>query len=911
MEAFLDRVAREILAESPQLHRSGIILPSRRAQRAIRQAFQNQLKNPALSPAIWPVETVMQELAQREPARPMDQLMVLFAAHEEVFQSRSQPLEEFLRWAPTVLRDFGEMDRHGVNASEVYTEMREIEALSLWGLDEPTELMTRRLDLWKQLPALYTRYHERLEAKGWSTPGGVFQKASPAPDGPSESALHAWMQKSEIDRLYFVGFNALTPSEKALLISAHRHVGARAFWDADAHYVLAEAHEAGWAMRENLKGLPDGLTEDLRHPPAWYATSQTTFTVLRANRSVGVTKAMGTVLEELTRSNPTLHRTAVVLADEALLIPTLQALPTQLEEANVTMGMPLTSTAAFAGLDAFFQLHEARELSGGTYPYRLLQASCIHPVCQALYEGAHALPKAAEELRRGKRAHWTVDQACELLGEGAHLWQAYTDARPFLADLSVALRCYVDDLRSAWEAEPARLCLNALESLRTWMPDQALSFGSLRRLFKQFAQESPVNFYGEPFQGLQVLGLLETRNLDFDTLILAPVNEGILPKGRNDASFLPFDVRRAYGMPLPQEREAIMAYHFYRLCQRAKRVFFLVNGESDGMGKGEPSRFLAQMAIELQRYPGIRWEDRSVQLALDSSRLTQPWKIEKTPQVLQRLLFQLGDRGLSPSTLSTYLNDPAEFYVRFVLGIREEEAVEERMAANIRGKVLHDVHEMLFKHFQKEQVWALDRVYDAVEAGIQKHFPGPRKTGPFVIERNVLHKMALDWATAEGNRIVNDEDRDSPWHIHLVEEKLETFLVINDEHVKVQGRADRIEAWNNGWAVVDLKSGGFQKSELSVSTLEDLRKPSKGKALQLFTYAWLLSKYQAGGPFRAGIHAMRKPQDAVAWLSFQRSEWIERETLDAFEHDVLGPIIAEMLDTSIPFRAADFEEEEG
>ena len=356
MEAFLDRVAREIIAESPQLHRSGIILPSRRAQRALRQAFQKQLREPALSPAIWPVESVMQELAQREPARPMDQLMVLFAAHEEVFQSRSQPLEEFLRWAPTVLRDFGEMDRHGVNASEVYTEMREIEALSLWGLDEPTELMTRRLDLWKQLPGLYTRYHEMLEAKGWSTPGGVFQKASPAPDGPAESALVAWMQKSEVDRLYFVGFNALTPSEKALLISAHRHVGARAFWDADAHYMKAEAHEAGWALRQHVQDLPDGLTVDLREPPAWYATSETTFTVLRANRAVGVTKALGSVLQELSQSNPTLHRTAVVLADEVLLIPTLQALPTDLEEANVTMGMPLPSTAAFAGLDAFFQL---------------------------------------------------------------------------------------------------------------------------------------------------------------------------------------------------------------------------------------------------------------------------------------------------------------------------------------------------------------------------------------------------------------------------------------------------------------------------------------------------------------------------------------------------------------------------
>ncbi|NDH89788.1 MAG: hypothetical protein EBZ22_02690, partial [Flavobacteriia bacterium] len=209
----------------------------------------------------------------------------------------------------------------------------------------------------------------------------------------------------------------------------------------------------------------------------------------------------------------------------------------------------------------------------------------------------------------------------------------------------------------------------------------------------------------------------ETRNLDFDTLILAPVNEGVLPKGRNDASFLPFDVRRAYGMPLPQEREAIMAYHFYRLCQRAKRVFFLVNGESDGMGKGEPSRFLAQMAIELQRYPGIRWEDRSVQSEVDSSRLAQPWKMEKSPEVLAQLVHQLGERGLSPSALNTYLKDPAEFYVRFVLGIREEEAVEERMAANIRGNVLHDVHEMLFKQLKADQHWALDRVYDAVEAG--------------------------------------------------------------------------------------------------------------------------------------------------------------------------------------------------
>jgi len=906
MEGFLDRVAREIHTKSPQLHRVGILLPSRRAERALRHAFQKSAAQPILSPAIWPIEAIMERLAERQPARPMDQLIVLFAAHEDVFQSRSQPLEEFLRWAPTVLRDFGEMDRHGVDAGAVYHELREIEALAQWGLEEPTELMQRRLELWRQLPALYTRYHECLEAKGWNTPGGIFQTASPSPDGPKESALRAWMQRNEIDHLYFVGFNALTPAERALMISAHRNLGAQAFWDVDAHYLLNPQHEAGATLRGHLETLPEGLTMDLREPPAWYATSKTSYTVLRANRAVGLAKTLGQVLRQCIQENPSLEQTAVVLADENLLIPALQALPEGLEDANVTMGLPLTSTAAFAGLDAFFQLHEAREIGQGSYPYRLLQATCIHPVCQAMYTGKHTLHAAAEKLRRGKRAHWGVDSALALLGPGATLWQAYADARPFLSDLQKALEHYVDTLRSAWEAEPARLCLNALISLRNWMPDQVLSFGSLRRLFRQFAQESPVNFYGEPFDGLQILGLLETRNLDFKTLILAPMNEGVLPKGRNDASFLPHDVRRAYGMPLPQDREAIMAYHVYRLVQRAEKVIFLVNGESDGMGKGEASRFLTQMEVELQRYPGIQWDDRGVQLSMDPSRLDRPWKIEKGIEVLDQLHFQLHDRGLSPSTLSTYLRDPAAFYLRFVLGIREEENIEERMAAHVRGKVLHDVHEDIFKHFQATESWDTGRIYDAVEKGIAEYFPGKMATGPFVIEREVLHKMALDWANAEGVRIEGGTDRTGPWHIHMVEETIESFLQILGQSVKIQGRADRIEAWKDGWAIIDLKSGGFLDNELKVKFLEDLRKPAKEKALQLFTYAWLLSKTQAKGPFRAGIAAMRKPQEPVAWLEFDNQAWLSADVLHQFETDVLIPLISEMMDPSLPFASADF-----
>ena len=906
MEAFLDRVAREIAAQSPRLHRAGIILPSRRAERALRHAFQKNLTQAALSPAIWPIESVMHDLAQRDAARPMDQLLILFAAHEEIFQSRSQGLEEFLRWAPTVLRDFGEMDRHGVDATAAYSEMREIEALAHWGLDEPTELMQRRLELWRQMPDLYHRYHELLEAKGWSTPGGVFQRASPSPDGPSEPALLAWMQRSEVDQIYFVGFNALTPSERALMVAAHLHVGAQAFWDADAHYLLNPQHEAGASLRGHLERLPDGLTSDLREPPAWFATSQAEFTVLRANRAIGVAKTIGEVLEQLRQENPSLQGTGLVLADEGVLIPALQALPLGLEEANVTMGMPLMSTAAFAGLDAFFQLHEARELSQGTYPYRLLQATCIHPVCQAMYSGPANLLHVAEKLRRSKRAHWRSSAMRDMLGDGGQLWGDYQAPKAFLKDLAQALEAYIQPLRSAWEAEPARLCLNALHSLQTWLPDHILSFGSLRRLFKQFAQESPVNFYGEPFDGLQMLGLLETRNLDFDTLILAPMNEGVLPKGRNEASFLPHDVRRAYGMPLPQDREAIMAYHLYRLVQRARRVFFIINGESDGMGKGEASRFIAQMEVEFPRYPGIQWTDRGIQIPMDPTRLHQAWKIDKSPAVLSQVKSQLHTRGLSPSSMGSFLRDSAEFYVRFVLGIYEEEAVEERMAANIRGSVLHYVHEDLFKHYQKTGQWDPLRVPDALEAGIEMYHPGRLTSGPFIIERHVLQKMAEDWAHAEGRRIQSGSDRDSPWHVHLVEETIETRLSVQDCDVRIKGKADRIEAWEKGWAIVDLKSGSFQDYELRVKDLTELLEPKKSKALQLFTYAWLLSKQVANGPYRAGIAAMRKPLEPVAWLSYQGEAWISQSTLEEFEQHVIRPLIEAILDPSKPFSVPDF-----
>ena len=304
------------------------------------------------------------------------------------------------------------------------------------------------------------------------------------------------------------------------------------------------------------------------------------------------------------------RQTAVVLGDESLLVPVLQALPEGIEEANVTMGLPLYLTLPYAGVEVFLQLHEAREQNRGSYPRRLLEATLIHPFAAMMVANPSALVRAQFELRRARRAHWSAAQVEALLGADATLWRPAHDPRQLVQELAKRTAHWLSVPRPAWEGEPARAVLQILERLQGMLPDEVLGVGSLLRLYRSLATESPVAFFGEPFNGLQIMGLLETRALDFKRLIVAPLNEGVLPQGRSTASFLPFDLRKAYGLPLPQDRESVAAYHLYRLMQRAETVVMVVNSEPDGLGKGEASRWVRQAQLELARYPGVRVTDR-------------------------------------------------------------------------------------------------------------------------------------------------------------------------------------------------------------------------------------------------------------------------------------------------------------
>ena len=908
MKAFLTRVSIALLEQYSEIHRVGIIVPSKRAERVLRQAILEEISSPVLSPAIFTIEEIMAELSGLDMVNNMDQLIILYDSYERLNEGFSDSLDEFLKWAPTVLRDFDEIHRFGVDNKNIFREMQEIESLSQWGLDKPTDLMTRRLNLWKQLPNLFSLYHENLNEKKLGSAGQIFNQASPSKTGPTKAHFDNWMLQKEIDHMAFVGFNALTPPEVSLFKSAYEYYGANAFWDIDAHYVNNLSSEAGQNLRKNIKNLPAKMVSEILNPPANFLTSQISFSIIRANGNIAIAKAIGDILSHKDVLATNFNKCALVLVDEELLIPTLQALPPEIQEANVTMGMALNSTVAYSSIDLLFQLQEAKEISG-KYPLKLLEATFANPICCAMRNANDGLNMESQinNLRDSKRSYWSVSDTIDLIGENSDLWEEYPNYIYFIKNLRKRLFDYSQKIKSAWEIEPAKLCIHALDRLINWTERKNLKFRTVRQLFRHFSKESPVNFYGEPFEGLQIMGLLETRNLDFDTVIVAPCNEGLLPGRRSSTSFLSNDLRKTFGIPLLREQEAIIAYHTYRLVQRAKKVIFLVNSGSDGLNSSEASRFLQQMEIELSRYSGIKWRDFDLELKLDEKTIKSERSICKHPLIIERTLKRLKEKGISPSAGSTYIKNPYKFYLQYVLGIREEETHSDRLPANIRGNILHDLHQDLYIYYKSNNNWDLSKIDKYINSSISIHFPIQSDSGPFHLERKVIEKIGYDWSREEGKRIKENNNEDSEWEVHLVEEYLESPLTLNNGNtVKIRGKADRVEKWKNYWVIIDLKTGAFQSDQINFKEWNDLldSKKKKEKAFQLMIYAWLLSKQEKISPamkFKAGISSMRHPSKPVTYIQWQKRDSLTFQELEDFEKLVLIPLLEEILNPEVPF----------
>ncbi len=928
---FLKNLAETILSKYPDSgNRLCVVMPNRRAGLFLKNYLAPTNDKPIWAPDIYSIEDFVEKVSGYAAPDPLEQLSALYKAHCTIKGKEALPFDDFIGWSKGLVRDFEDTDQYLANPDTLYGYLSESRALDLWNPNgRPlTEFQQNYLAFYRSLKDYYRHYREILLSKGLSYHGQTCRLLAENPE--------KHLDCPEWDHIIFAGFNAITPAQVQIfhhLISTGK---AEMLWDADAYYIENPSQEAGHFLRKLLADKKLGEAQELSD---YFADSPRDIRIAGVPRNVGQTMLAGTLLQEMImESGPEiLSRTAVVLADESLLIPLLNAIPPEAKQFNVTMGFPLTQAPIYTLFDGILEMHiNASQDQDGNYTFyhKHLLEVLQHSHMQHLASYA-AIREVLRHIRNMKRAFigsihldglkqgnafmeivLPLMQKTETAAALIHLLQNFAEK----LKTALSAKASTNNLQVSPEAEMLFNIAVILNRLETLSAEAGLmeSPQTLRNLFREAAQTMPVAFYGEPLKGIQVMGMLETRTLDFENIIMLSVNEDKLPSGKSFNSFIPIDIRGNFGLPTHHEQQSVYAYHFYRLLQRAKNIWLLYDSEADGLGGGEKSRFISQIMQELPSYSPLN-TIAEVSPLMDSS-LAPPnaLVVEKDETVMARLR-EMAEKGLSPTTVNQYLNCPMRFYFSSVLRLGETDEVEETIDFRTLGTAVHEVMQRFYEHyigsFPPEIAYnqAIANIETSIADAMNKHYPG----GDTTQGRNLLIvKVAETWLKRylkmEADTNYRPEAGD---HIIAVEKTLGHNLHIsfNGEtlEIKLKGTADRIDRVNGITRVIDYKTGNVNASELKKSpddVFNNEKETLPEKAFQLYFYL-LMSIHTPNiaanaEDLSAGIITFRKLNEGYLSLNIQKMT--TSEAIDEFESH-LKDLLEEMYDASIPFERTEHE----
>lgn len=926
-QPFLKTLAEHIKEKFPDSgNRLCVVMPNRRAGLFLKQYLAPSDNKPIWAPDIYSIEDFVSHLCGLAIPDPLTQMSALYTAHCKINGTHAQAFDDFIGWSKGLIRDFEETDQYLIDPAVLFNHLSETRALSLWNLGERplTDFEQNYLQFYRSL----TRYHELyrgiLTEKNLAYHGLACRLIAENPE--------KYLKDTGWQHIIFAGFNAITPAQLKILGYFIGSGKGEMRWDADDYYISNKNQEAGLFLRRHMKdkslGDPGEVSEHFRN-------SERNIHIAGIPRQVGQTLLAGSIIAELikTQEPEFLSKTALVLADESLLIPLLNAIPPEAGQFNVTMGFPLQHAPLFTLFDGIIEMHihasAGKDASNQTYYHKNLLQVLQHSHLQYLAP-ANAVRQVAGYIRNLKKAFVgyndlnSIPQQNDFLEIAGFIMQKAGNAIDMihlLQELILRLKTaftgggQVKEEKISPETEilyNLAVILNRLESI-AMEAGLIESLHTLRNLFREAAQAMPVAFYGEPLKGIQVMGMLETRALDFENIIMLSVNEDKLPSGKSFNSFIPFDIRREFGLPTHQDQQAVYAYHFYRLLQRSRNIWLLYNSEAEDLGGGEKSRFISQIMHELPAYCHLN-HISEIHTQSDT-RLNRPVElsIEKNEIVFTRLLG-LANKGFSPTTLNQYLICPLRFYFSTVLRLGETEEVEETIDFRTLGTVVHEVLQNFYSPFEGSFPLAPDfekmlrKAPEAIASTLLRHYPG----GDIQRGRNLLIvKVAETWIRRfiemEAGSNFNPENGD---FLLFTEKLMESGIQIKTRtdqtiDVLIKGTADRIDQKSGILRIIDYKTGKVDNNELkikSVSELFDSSSKPKEKAFQLMFYLFLAEKgghsFPGSGLKQAGIISFRSVSQGFRPLEITEQDY--SSAIDEFEAGLTG-LLEEIFNPEISF----------
>jgi ATP-dependent helicase/nuclease subunit B len=953
MKPFLKEVAEHLVAAlGSDLQHSAIVFNNKRPTAYLQKHLADIIGKPFWSPSFYTIQEFFALSAGLNLADSFTQFFTLFKVYNRlVLEEGGTPIEpaKFYPIARIILSDFAQIDNDLVDAFRLFEELEDIAKIDLqfdyltpeqqdflksfwssYSEGKQKKQQEQFIRMWRRMPKLYEQFNLELKAKGLITIAQVYrQLAENRPGKPDFTAAF------ESGKLVFVGFNALSQAEAVVFKKLQEAGQALFYFDTDTYYMNDKTQEAGLFLRKNMER--NGLVNAFPELRSFLKASNKTVNVYQTQGHAAEAKVLHQALQEDYPKLKDSHagQIALILADESLLLPVLQTIPTQYNDGdkvfpvdlNVTMGYPLAASSVY-GLADLWLCIQAQMIEGkkDTVNFKEVEAFLSHPLTGAsersrnkiqdrlILEQLVEVPVSRLTAQKGLLAlFFTPVKRVEDATVG------FQEVIKYILEQQLAqktLKQTEADLFIATIKELNRLHDTLTEHLQISRDGFSLSF--VLSLIQKAVQGISVPLTGEPLKGIQVMGLLESRNLDFEHIYVLGVNEGTLPQTSIATSFIPDSIRRAHGLPVIENLDAISAYMFYRLLQRAAHISLVYNVQTDESNTGEPSRFLRQLEYE----SGYKFNYFSHQQDVATETRT-PVSIAKDKQVMYLLnKYLTGEGRLSATALTTYVGCPLQFFYRYVARIEEPKDVVENVEANVIGLMLHWVLETFYRDLfkinammtkerirdKREELETLcERAYAKVVFNDDKH----------AVNHNGMQKVVLAIVAAYANIVFDKDEEHAPFKILDLEKKDEIsfkFKVKGEEKtIRLHGIIDRIDQKNGIIRIVDYKTGS---DDLRFGTIEEVfetngKKQNKALIQTLF-YTHVFEQANAHANVEPNIYSIRNMRNEGALFMEGKGKLpLEGERLEAIKKQFIGLLsakLAELFNEDIPFTPTTNEE---
>ena len=936
IKPFLQKLAEEIANRySDDPGQVCIVLPNRRAGLYLKKYLAAALQKTVWSPQTYSIEDFITNLSGCQVIDPVGLLFEFYRVHKEVQGEKAQEFELFSDWAQTVLKDFDEIDQYLIDPEKIFNYLNAARALTVWNLDEKplTDQEIGYIEFYRSFLTYYQHLQKNLEEKRLAYPGMAYRIAA--------NQIEKKTDELKWKKIMFAGLNALSGAEEKIIGHLVHEGKAEIYWDADEYYVRNEYQEAGSFIRRYLQKWPSDPVKWLENN---FITDQKTIRVYGVPGSMGQAQKAGQIVKHLQSADIEPDKTALVLADEKLLLPVLYSLPDEMGPVNVTMGYPFKLTQLYHLVNLLFTAQEnaekfaaRRKNSGSMFYVKDILNLLAHPYLQLINPFAEAGQITFDEIsnliRKKNRVfmspaellRFSVSSENPYRDFSEKVFQIWENPGTGLTEV-LAIMSMIRDRIIALNQEVTSSYSSDLEQLyhfsriikrcRTMMETYPFvnTLTSLHKILFELLDLTKLPFSGEPLRGLQIMGVLETRAIDFENLVVLSVNEGILPSGKHQNSFIPFDIKKEFGLPTYQHKDEVFAYHFYHMLQRVKTIYLLYDTEGDQMKGGEKSRYISQIAYELPKLnPGADYKEELLRPFPPDKNQAGEIIVPKSPSIIARLREKC-EKGFSPTALNVYIRCPLKFYYQEILRLSEAETIEETIEARTMGTAVHQVFEEVFNEYvgRFADPGSLTAKLSETEHLLLQAFSQHYKDGDLDFGKNhLVFKASLflvnQFILHEAELLKNSGNPPGALKIIALESSFERQVQCevegNPMNVKIKGKTDRIDQWEGVTRIIDYKTGNVSVSELNLKSWDKLiTDPKMSKAFQLLLYAWLYFRNQGAQDERlqTGNYSLRKISAGFMKVKLPDGAAIDKESMELFEQ-MLIELLEQILDPTIPF----------